>query len=186
MELAQKMTNGNGADKVVVTAGIVTQGIVDEAVAVCGKGGTVVLTGLNKLSTNNVQVSGALLTLMKKSIKGSLFGDCNPTTDIPKLLGLYQSGDLKLDELITKHVHPRSGQPGLRRSARRQEHPRHHRPRLQLRGECGRKARIWPQIVGWGSSPYRKYGSSPRPSFAAISAPYDHTLVAPLFGKERS
>ena len=102
LELAQKMTNGNGADKVVVTAGLVTQEIVDEAVAVCGKGGTVVLTGLNKLATNNVQVSGALLTLMKKTIKGSLFGDCNPTTDIPKLLGLYQSGDLKLDELITR------------------------------------------------------------------------------------
>ena len=35
-------------------------------------------------------------------MKGSLFGDCNPTTDIPKILGLYQSGDLKLDELITR------------------------------------------------------------------------------------
>jgi S-(hydroxymethyl)glutathione dehydrogenase/alcohol dehydrogenase len=102
LELAQKMTNGNGADKVVVTAGIVTQAIVDEAVAVCGKGGTVVLTGLNKIATNNVQISGTLLTLFKKTVKGSLFGDCNPTTDIPKLLGLYQSGDLKLDELITR------------------------------------------------------------------------------------
>ena len=35
-------------------------------------------------------------------MKGSLFGDCNPTTDIPKILGLYQAGDIKLDEIITR------------------------------------------------------------------------------------
>jgi S-(hydroxymethyl)glutathione dehydrogenase/alcohol dehydrogenase len=35
-------------------------------------------------------------------VVGSLFGDCNPTYDIPKILGLYQSGDLKLDEIITR------------------------------------------------------------------------------------
>ena len=37
-----------------------------------------------------------------QDVKGSLFGDCNPTTDIPKILGLYQAGDLKLDEIITR------------------------------------------------------------------------------------
>ena len=31
-----------------------------------------------------------------------VFGDCNPTTDIPKILGLYQAGDIKLDEIITR------------------------------------------------------------------------------------
>jgi S-(hydroxymethyl)glutathione dehydrogenase/alcohol dehydrogenase len=61
-----------------------------------------VVTGLNKLEIPTVTVSGSILTLFRKSIKGSLFGDCNPTTDIPKILGLYQSGDLKLDELITR------------------------------------------------------------------------------------
>ena len=49
-----------------------------------------------------IQLPGTILTLFRKSIKGSLFGDCNPTTDIPKILGLYQSGDLKLDEIITR------------------------------------------------------------------------------------
>ena len=32
----------------------------------------------------------------------SLFGSGNPVHDIPKLLGMYQAGKLKLDELITK------------------------------------------------------------------------------------
>jgi len=101
-DLARSMTNGNGADKAIVTAGVVTEEIVTGAFDAVGKGGTVVLTGLNKLSEQNVQLPGSIMTLFKKTVKGTLFGDCNPTTDIPKILGLYQSGDLKLDELITK------------------------------------------------------------------------------------
>ncbi|MGZ4588279.1 MAG: NDMA-dependent alcohol dehydrogenase [Mycobacteriaceae bacterium] len=101
-ELAQSLTNGNGADKTIVTAGLVTEDIVTGSFNATGKGGTIVLTGLNKLAVNNIQLPGSIMTLFKKTLKGSLFGDCNPTTDIPKILGLYQSGDLKLDEIITK------------------------------------------------------------------------------------
>ena len=101
-DLARQMTNGNGADKAVVTAGIVTEPIITGAFDAIGKGGTVVLTGLNKMSEQNIQLPATMMTLFKKTIKGTLFGDCNPTTDIPKILGLYQSGDIKLDELITK------------------------------------------------------------------------------------
>src|SRR5690348_18503569 len=67
-----------------------------------GKGGTVVVTGLNKLEIPTVTLSGSVLTLFRKSVKCSLFGDCNPTTDIPKILGLYQAGDSKLDETVTQ------------------------------------------------------------------------------------
>ena len=38
----------------------------------------------------------------QRQIRGALFGGCNPLYDIPRLLGLYRSGDLKLDELITR------------------------------------------------------------------------------------
>ncbi|MFD4434019.1 alcohol dehydrogenase, partial [Nocardia sp. NPDC058497] len=56
----------------------------------------------NMLVEINIQLPGSILTLFRKELRGSLFGDCNPTVDIPKILGLYQSGDLKLDELITR------------------------------------------------------------------------------------
>jgi len=49
-----------------------------------------------------VQVSGAMMTLFQKTLKGTLFGSSNPMYDIPKLLGMYQAGQLKLDELVTK------------------------------------------------------------------------------------
>ncbi len=101
IELAQSMTNGNGADKTIITTGLVTEEHVTDSFNATGKGGTVVITGLNRLDINNINLPASVMTLYKKTVKGSLFGDCNPTTDIPKLLGLYQSGDLKLDEIIT-------------------------------------------------------------------------------------
>jgi S-(hydroxymethyl)glutathione dehydrogenase/alcohol dehydrogenase len=66
------------------------------------KGGTAVITGLADPNKLTVQLSGAGLTLYEKTVKGSLFGSANPVYDIPKLLGMYQAGKLKLDELITK------------------------------------------------------------------------------------
>jgi S-(hydroxymethyl)glutathione dehydrogenase/alcohol dehydrogenase len=41
------------------------------------------------------------LAMWNKEIKGTIFGSLNPRADIPKLLGLYREGQLKLDELIT-------------------------------------------------------------------------------------
>src|SRR5207344_1781641 len=86
-----------GATHAFATAEVVSAGF--DAI---GKGGTVVVTGLNKLELPTVTLSGSIMTLFRKTVKGSLFGDCNPTTDIPKILGLYQAGDLKLDEIITQ------------------------------------------------------------------------------------
>jgi Zn-dependent alcohol dehydrogenase len=40
--------------------------------------------------------------MWQKEVKGVIFGAGNPRFDIPNLLALYKSGQLKLDELITK------------------------------------------------------------------------------------
>jgi alcohol dehydrogenase (nicotinoprotein) len=101
-EAITQMTRGQGADSAILTVGLMSADVVAAGFTAVGKGGVVVLTGLNKLMEPTIQLPGTILTLFRKSIKGSLFGDCNPTTDIPKLLGLYQSGDLKLDEIITR------------------------------------------------------------------------------------
>jgi S-(hydroxymethyl)glutathione dehydrogenase/alcohol dehydrogenase len=42
------------------------------------------------------------MTLYEKTVKGTLFGSANPVHDIPKLLGLYRAGKIKLDELISQ------------------------------------------------------------------------------------
>jgi Zn-dependent alcohol dehydrogenase len=40
--------------------------------------------------------------MMQKEVKGVIFGSANPRFDIPNLLALYRSGQLMLDELITR------------------------------------------------------------------------------------
>ena len=97
-----EMTRGQMADSAILTVDLMTAEVVSAGFDAIGKGGTVVVTGLNKLELPTVTLSGSIMTLFRKTVKGSLFGDCNPTTDIPKILGLYQAGDLKLDEIITQ------------------------------------------------------------------------------------
>src|SRR6201982_34899 len=97
-----EMTRGQMADSAILTVDLMTAEVVCGGFDAIGKGGTVVVTGLNKLEIPTVTLSGSILTLFRKTVKGSLFGDCNPTTDIPKILGLYQAGDIKLDEIITR------------------------------------------------------------------------------------
>src|SRR4029078_155392 len=96
------MTRGQMADSAILTVDLMTAEVVSAGFDAIGKGGTVVGAGLNKLELPTVTLSGSVLTLFRKTVKGSLFGDCNPTTDIPKILGLYQAGDLKLDEIVTR------------------------------------------------------------------------------------
>jgi alcohol dehydrogenase (nicotinoprotein) len=96
-----EMTRGQMADQALVTVGVVDEDVVSAAFDVVGKGGTVVVTGLANPAKLTVHVSGGVLTLFEKTIKGSLFGSGNPQRDIVKMLDLYQAGQLKLDELVT-------------------------------------------------------------------------------------
>jgi alcohol dehydrogenase (nicotinoprotein) len=101
-ELVQELTRGVGADKSIVTVDIVNEEVVQASVAVIRKGGTMVLTGLADPNKLTVHLSGADLTLNRKHIHGTLFGDCNPIYDITRMLDLYRAGKLKLDELVTR------------------------------------------------------------------------------------
>ncbi|MFT3661444.1 MAG: NDMA-dependent alcohol dehydrogenase [Gordonia sp. (in: high G+C Gram-positive bacteria)] len=101
-DVAKADTNGNGAHHAILTAGLVTEELIDEAFDATGKGSTIVIVGQNTLAERSVHVPGAIMTLYKKTIKGTNFGDCNPMTDINRLLGMYDAGDLILDELITR------------------------------------------------------------------------------------
>ena len=51
---------------------------------------------------NDAKLNSFMFAMMNKELKGCLFGSGNPRADIPKLLGLYQNGQLKLDELVTR------------------------------------------------------------------------------------
>ncbi len=100
-ELAQELTRGVGADSAILCAGLTTEDLVRDAFHAIRKGGTVVVVGMNRLSTDSIKVSAGEMALFRKTIKGSLFGDCNPTADIPRVVELYRQGLIKVDELVT-------------------------------------------------------------------------------------
>jgi len=93
---------GVGADHAIVTAGVVLEDLVESAFNMVRKGGQVTITGLAHQDRKTVQVPGSVLTLFEKRIVGSLFGSSNPVHDIPRLLDLYRTGHVKLEELITR------------------------------------------------------------------------------------
>ncbi|NYJ05258.1 NDMA-dependent alcohol dehydrogenase [Petropleomorpha daqingensis] len=101
-EFARSVTNGQGADKAIVTIGVTKGEHVAQAFSSIRKAGTVVVTGLGNITEVGLPISIGELTLFAKEIKGALFGDSNPHADILRMLRLYQEGNLKLDELVTK------------------------------------------------------------------------------------
>jgi Zn-dependent alcohol dehydrogenase len=44
------------------------------------------------------------VVLSEKTIKGCWYGSSNVQQDVPKLVDLYKSGQLKLDELISRTI----------------------------------------------------------------------------------
>ncbi|MBS9532150.1 NDMA-dependent alcohol dehydrogenase [Mycobacterium sp. M1] len=97
-----ELTWGQMADQALVTVGHLDEAVITAGFNTIGKGGTVVIIGLGRLEDLDVHVSGSVMALFEKTIKGSLFGSANPQYDIVRLLRLYDAGQLKLDELITR------------------------------------------------------------------------------------
>ena len=128
------------ADHAVITVGVMHAEVLRHAVDMIGKGGNVVVTAVGG-EGDTIAIHGSPVTGFHKNIQGSLFGGANPLYDMPRLLGLYKNGDLKLDELITHRYSARQHQPGLRGHARGSQHPRRPDPRpLTL----GKKLRMDP------------------------------------------
>jgi NDMA-dependent alcohol dehydrogenase len=102
MEMVRELTRGVMADVVVVAPAMIGEADVGAALAMTRKGGTCVLTGLPSPSTDSMAVRLQDFILMNKTLCGTVFGSCNPKSDIALLATLYESGQLLLDEMITK------------------------------------------------------------------------------------
>lgn len=100
--LVREITRGTMCDAVVMTMGVGDGRLVGGALALVGKGGVVVATNAHPDHETEVTLSMADLTLMEKRLVGSVFGGADARTDIPMLIGLYRSGQLLIDELISR------------------------------------------------------------------------------------
>jgi S-(hydroxymethyl)glutathione dehydrogenase/alcohol dehydrogenase len=100
--MIRALTGGTMCDSVVMTMGVGDGRLVAGALALVGKGGVVVATNAHPEHETEVSLSMADLTLMEKRLVGCVFGGADARTDIPMLIGLYRSGALLVDELITR------------------------------------------------------------------------------------
>ena len=92
------LTANRAADVVFDTVG--TAQTIAQALECTRKGGAVVVTGLSRQDTI-ASVPVFLFVMQEKRLIGSLYGSGSPAADISKLVSLYQSGKLKLRELVT-------------------------------------------------------------------------------------
>lgn len=96
------LTEERGADVAFEVIGM--QQTIDQVITMTRRGGQAILVGVPKMDVN-VHVPAFLgLVLQEKTIKGCWYGSSNVHADVPKLIGLYRRGDLKLDELISREI----------------------------------------------------------------------------------
>ncbi len=101
-QLAQELTNGQGADNAIITVGVLKGEHIGQAFDAVAKAGTVAVVGIGPVTDMNIPVSPFILTMFQKRIQGVLYGSLAPSKDILRLLSMYQAGQLKLKELITR------------------------------------------------------------------------------------
>ena len=61
-----------------------------------------VVTAVAPLAQMDVQLNLFILAMTNQEIKGVLFGSTSPRKEIPRLLAMYDAGQLKIDELVTR------------------------------------------------------------------------------------
>lgn len=112
---ATHIVNPNDGDPVLQVLGLTDMLGADYAFEVIGRGdtalqaynsirpgGTAVIVGVAK--ADDMISIPALSILQEKTLKGSLYGSARPSVDMPKLLDLYMSKKLKLDELVSRRI----------------------------------------------------------------------------------
>jgi NDMA-dependent alcohol dehydrogenase len=100
--LVTELTRGQMADAVILMPSVMFGDLMADALTLTGKGGTCVVTGVAPQSQTECSINLFELAMWQKEVRGVVFGAANPRFDIPNLLDLYRSGQLMLDELITR------------------------------------------------------------------------------------
>lgn len=94
-------TWGLMADKVIIAVGDMKGEYIEEALTLTAKTGTCVVTGMGSMVDADVKLNLFLFTMLQKTLKGNIFGGGSSHIETPRLVGLYKSGLLKIDEMIT-------------------------------------------------------------------------------------
>lgn len=98
----QGMTNERGADSAFEVIGLGST--IDQSMQMTRRGGETILVGVPRLDVMlNVNPAFSFI-YTAKTVKGCWYGSSNVHREVPRLLDLYASGELKLDELISREI----------------------------------------------------------------------------------
>lgn len=103
-ELVADLTKGVMADKSILCIGVARHSFLPPLLDIVSKGGRAVIASIAPVAPEaDAGTSFSLFdfAMSNKELRGHVYGQANPVADFPRLLSLYRSGRLKLDELIT-------------------------------------------------------------------------------------
>lgn len=96
-----ELTHGIMAQKTIIAVGEIRGEMIEEAMTLTAKTGTCVVTGMGSMFDVDVKLNLFLFTMLQKTLKGNIFGGGSSHIETPRLIGLYKSGLLKVDEMVT-------------------------------------------------------------------------------------
>lgn len=94
-----ELTGNIGMDYAFETAGIAK--LIETGLAITRPGGSTICVGAAPLDQGIEINPVTLFTTFEKKLSGCLMGSCNSLHEIPRLLSLWQTRQLKLDEMVT-------------------------------------------------------------------------------------
>jgi NDMA-dependent alcohol dehydrogenase len=96
------LTQGRKADVVILTPSVLKGELIASACAVGSKDARIVVTAIAPFDQMEVQLNLFNLAMFNQAILGTVFGSTSPRIQVPNLLNLFEAGQLKIDEIITR------------------------------------------------------------------------------------
>ena len=97
-----ELTMGKNCDVTIITVGVLTSELVEQARAITAKGGVIVATSIAPYNQQTIELNMFALSMFNQELRGTVFGSESPRVQIPRLLRLHSEGKLLIDELITQ------------------------------------------------------------------------------------
>ena len=96
------LTWGKNCDVTIITVGVLTGEIIEQARSITAKGGVIVATSIAPYNQQTVELNMFGLSMFNQELRGTVFGSESPRVQIPRLLRLHSEGKLIIDELVTR------------------------------------------------------------------------------------
>jgi NDMA-dependent alcohol dehydrogenase len=97
-----ELTMGRNADVVILTPGVLKGDLIASACAVGSKDARIVVTAIAPFDQTDVQLNLFNFAMFNQTLMGTVFGSQSPRVQVPNLLNLFEAGQLKIDEIITR------------------------------------------------------------------------------------